>query len=127
MNTSPPRTGPLIDWLRAEATAPFEAPRGDLGDQVPLEWLPELAASDSRVAFAVEHLLSEGDPTVTDRLIPVATKAAMRQAIAAALPNAAATLASIPAAPGYPERAGAVFALRNFGGVSMSPAALGVL
>src|SRR3954469_4140830 len=127
MNTSPPRTGPLIDWLRTEAKAPFEAPRGDLGDQVALQWLPELAESDSRVPFAIEHLLGEGDPLVTDRILHVAQEPAMRRAVAAALPNAAATLASIPAAGGFTELARAVFALRNFDGVSLSPAAAQVL
>ena len=62
---------------------------------MPLQWLPELAEGDSRVAFAVEHLLAEGDPVVTDRLLHVATNAALRRAVAAALPRAAATLASI--------------------------------
>lgn len=127
MNTPPPPTGPLMDWLRTEARAPFEAPRGDVGDQVALQWLPELAERDSRVVFAVEHLLGEGDELVTDRIMHVATNAAMRRAVAAALPGAASTLASIPAAPGFTELTRAVFALRNFDGVTVSPAALRVL
>ena len=127
MQSPPPPTGPLIDWLRDEAGAPFEAQRGDVGDQVALQWLPELAETDSRVAFAVEHLLAEGDRGITDRILHVATNAAMRRAVAAALPTAAQTLASVPAAGGFTELARAVFALRNLDGVSLSTTALRVL
>jgi hypothetical protein len=97
--TAPPSAGPLIDWLRDEARADFETPRGDVGDQVPLQWLPELAAVDSRIGFAVQNLLGEGDPTVTDRLLHVATNAAMRRAVAAALGRTAPTLAATQAVP----------------------------
>jgi hypothetical protein len=54
-------------------------PRGDVGDQLALQWLPALAESDSRVRFAVQHLLAEGDPLVVARLIDVADNAAMRR------------------------------------------------
>lgn len=121
--TAPPRTGPLIDWLRDEARADFETPRGDVGDQVALQWLPELAESDSRIAFAVENLLDEGDRLVTDRLLHVATNAAMRRAVVAALPHAAAKLASVPAAGGFTMLGRAVRALRNFDGVTLPSAA----
>lgn len=96
---APPPTGPLIDWLRDEARAPFEAPRGDVGDQVPLQWLPEMATNDSRVGFAVQNLLRESDPAVTDALLHVATNAAMRRAVAAVLGAAAPTLASLQVVP----------------------------
>jgi hypothetical protein len=127
MQNPPPATGPLIDWLRDEAGAPFEAPRGDVGEQVALQWLPELAETDSRVVFAVEHLLAEGDRGITDRILHVATNAPMRRAVAAALPTAAPTLASVPAAGGFTELARAVFALRTLDGVPLSTATLRVL
>lgn len=95
----PPRSGPVVDWLRDEARAPFQLPRGDVGDQVPLQWLPEMAEADSRVGLAVGALLGEGDSLVTDRLLQVSTNAAMRRAVAAALAVAASTLAAIHAAP----------------------------
>jgi hypothetical protein len=65
MQTPMPATGPLVDWLRAEAHAPFTQPRGDVGDQLPLVWLVPLAERDSRIPFAVGELLREGDLTVS--------------------------------------------------------------
>lgn len=124
METPPPRTGSLIDWLRNEAKAPFETPRGDVGDQVALQWLPEFAENDSRVPFAVEHLLGEGDELVVYRLIHVAsTSAAMRRAIAAALPHSAASLAQLHAGGGFTELGRAVRVLGNVAGLTLSPAA----
>jgi hypothetical protein len=70
----PPR-GPLVDWLRSEAARPFELPRGDVGDQLPLQWLTRLFVEQpqdaSRLAFAVEALLGEGDLEISRRLLEV--------------------------------------------------------
>jgi hypothetical protein len=110
--TPPPPEDSLIDWLREKARAPFETPRGDVGDQVPLQWLPDLALQDSRVGFAVQQLLREGDAGVTDRLLHVSTNSAMRRAVAAALGDSATTLASIEAAGGFTMLGRAVHALQ---------------
>jgi hypothetical protein len=117
----PPSSGPLIDWLRDEARAPFEAPRGDVGDQVALQWLPELAEADSRVGFAVGKLLGEGDPVVTERLLHVATNAAMRCGVATALADAAPTLATLDAGPTSSMLGRAVRTLQLLRGVGALP------
>jgi hypothetical protein len=101
-----PTAGPLIDWLRNEARQPFEQPRGDVGDQVPLQWLLPVAQRDSRVAFAIEHLVREADSLVAARLLRLAilpeTPPTVKSAIARALGNGGArNLASVDAGSGF--------------------------
>jgi hypothetical protein len=75
-----PTSGSLTDWLRTEASKPFEQPRGDVGDQFPLQWLTvEMNKNvhlEHRVATAVEALLGEGNETVTSHLLSMAQGAA---------------------------------------------------
>src|SRR5258706_13448811 len=70
MRAMPPR-GQLVDWLRAEASQPFELPMGDVGDQLALQWLTRLFVEQpneiSRLGYAVEALLGEGDLEVSRR------------------------------------------------------------
>jgi hypothetical protein len=99
-----PRSGPLSDWLRDEARKPFEIPRGDVGDQLPLQWLSELMRGDTndarRLVDAVEALLAEQDPLVVSRILTVAELAEapprLRSAVARALPSAGAFWAATP-------------------------------
>jgi hypothetical protein len=119
--TPPPPKGPLTDWLREEARAPFETPRGDVGDQVALQWLPELAEHDSRVGFAVQNLLREGDPVIVDRLLQITNNAPMRRAVLAVLPDVAQTLGAIDAAGGFSLLGRAVHALQLLKGVGAVP------
>jgi hypothetical protein len=121
MQALPPRTGPLTDWLRTEARASFELPRGDVGDQVPLQWLPEEAVADSRLELAVANLLREGDPVVSDRLLDVSTNAAMRRGVVAALADAATTLRAVEVTPDWTLLGRAVRALRVLDGVLPLP------
>jgi hypothetical protein len=101
-----PPAGPLHDWLRQEAALPFEEPRGDVGDALPLQWLTRLFVEKpgevSRLAFAVEGLLGEGDIEVSRRLLDVLPEApaAYRSAVARAVGNHRQVLAgvSIPSA-----------------------------
>ncbi len=99
MRTPMPAKGPLIDWLRAEAKEPFEQPRGDVGDQVALQWLVPLVEQDSRLPFAIGELLREGDYLVCERLLKLATLAAagpqLGSAVARVLAAVAPTLAQL--------------------------------
>ena len=99
MRSPMPAKGPLIDWLRAEAQEPFDPPRGDVGDQVALQWLVPLVEQDSRLAFAIGELLREGDYVVCERLLKLATLAAagphFGSAVARVLADVAPTLAQL--------------------------------
>ncbi len=104
MHSLPPPTGLLYDWLRTEAQRPFEQPRGDVGDQLPLQWLNQAIDKDptnaARLVAAVEQLLGENDPVVSARILDVAslpeTSPLLRAAVASAIgrnPQALAGLA----------------------------------
>jgi hypothetical protein len=99
MQTPLPAAGPLVDWLRAEAQAPFTQPRGDVGDQLPLLWLVPLAERDARIPFAVGELLREGNLMVSRRLLQVAVLAEagpqLRSSVARVLADVAPTLAAL--------------------------------
>jgi hypothetical protein len=96
-----PAQGSLVDWLRDEAARFFEQPRGDVGDQLPLQWLTRLFADRpqdvSRLAFAVEVLLGEGDVEISRRLLEVLSEAppAYRSAVARAVGKHATVLGSV--------------------------------
>ncbi|MDB4965495.1 MAG: hypothetical protein JWN44_1184 [Myxococcales bacterium] len=127
-----PPAGPLLDWLRAEAQAPFQEPRGDTGDQLALQWLAAAAKQDSRVPFAVEHLLREGDPRVCERILRVANLAeappALKSAVARALdPVTAAQLRATTTPSGHSLLGLAVRALRNPKDAQLSAAIVPVL
>jgi hypothetical protein len=121
MHASPPASGPLTDWLREEARQPFEAPRGDQGDQLPLQWLIEFMGQDpslaKRVAGAVEELLGESDSRVTERILTIAAlpeaSPTLRSAVANAIGRHADTLAKSAGVMGEPLLAAALRSLQT--------------
>jgi hypothetical protein len=98
---SMPARGQLIDWLRDEAGKPFETPRGDVGDQLPLQWLArqfvEMPQEVSRLTHAVEALLGEGDLEISRRLLEVISDGppAYRSAVARAVGKHAQVLGAV--------------------------------
>jgi hypothetical protein len=100
MATMPP-VGPLVDWLRGEAGLPFEEPIGDVGDHLPLMWLTRMVRDQpqdaSRLGFAIEVLLGEGDLEISRRILDVLSGAppAYRSAVARAVGKHSQVLASV--------------------------------
>jgi hypothetical protein len=100
--TQPIPSGPLTDWLRAEALKPFDPPRGDQGDQVALQWLTYVPTEGDeltrRLASAVEALLGDGDPQIAERVIEVTPQLppTIRSAVARAVGKHAIQLQTMP-------------------------------
>jgi len=93
-----PISGPVVNWLRDEASQPFVQGRQGADDDIPLGWLPQLASSDKRVPDAIVQLLGEGDPVVTSRIVAVAAvsdAAPLKGAVARAIGKSAKVLAGV--------------------------------
>lgn len=109
-----PTSGPILNWLRNEASQPFVQGREGAEDDLPLGWLPQLASSDQRVPDAVVQLLGERDPVVTSRIVAVAAASdapALKGAVARAIGKSASVLASVHAGSEQSALGTAVYAI----------------